>query len=77
LLLHALRRPIPPPLSSGHAAAELLATAVEELLAWEGELMQWEEALAGREDKARISKQNLIQVSAALDVERAEADAAR
>jgi hypothetical protein len=54
-----------------------LATAVEEFLVWEVEPTRREEALAAREDKARISKQALIQVSAALDAERAKADAAR
>jgi phage repressor protein C with HTH and peptisase S24 domain len=49
---------------------------VEELLLWEGELMRREEALAMRENNTRISKQGLIQVSAALVAEQAKADAA-
>jgi hypothetical protein len=75
--MYALRRPIPPPLSSSPIAAVPLATAVEEFLVWEVEPTRREEALAAREDKARISKQALIQVSAALDAERAKADATR
>jgi hypothetical protein len=50
---------------------------VEELLAWEGELTWREEALSAREDKASISEQALVQVSAALDAEQTKADAAR
>jgi hypothetical protein len=53
------------------------AAVAEELLAWEGELTWREEALATREDKVRVFEQALIQASAALDAERAKADAAR
>jgi hypothetical protein len=51
--------------------------AVEELLAQEGELIGRAEALAAREDKVRISKQALIQVSAAFDAEQVENDVAK
>jgi hypothetical protein len=44
------------------------ATAVEELLAREGELTRSEEALAVREEKVRISEKSLVHVSAAIDV---------
>jgi hypothetical protein len=47
----------------------LAATAAEELLALEGELMRREEALTVREEKARISEKALVQVSATLDME--------
>jgi hypothetical protein len=53
------------------------ATVVKELLAWEGELIQREEALAVREEKARISEKALAQVSASLDEEWTKAEAAR
>jgi hypothetical protein len=47
----------------------LAATAAEELLALEGELMRREEALTVSEEKAWISEKALVQVSATLDVE--------
>jgi hypothetical protein len=49
-----------------------LYTVVEEFLVWEGELTQWEEALAMREDETRISEQALVQASTVLDEERAK-----
>jgi hypothetical protein len=42
---------------------------------WEEDLTQREEALATREEKARISEKALTKVSADLDAERAKAEA--
>jgi hypothetical protein len=53
------------------------ATTVEGLLVQEGELTWREEALAVREEKARISEKALVQVSAALDVERTKVEASQ
>jgi hypothetical protein len=47
------------------------------LLAWEEELTRREEALATREEKARISERALAKVSADLDAEQANAEATR
>jgi hypothetical protein len=52
-------------------------TAEELLLAREEELTRREEAHATREEKKRISKKALAQVSAALNVEQAQAEATR
>jgi hypothetical protein len=49
----------------------------ELLLAWEEELTRTEKALATREEKVRISKKAVTQVSAALDVEWAKVKATR
>jgi ribosomal protein L16 Arg81 hydroxylase len=49
----------------------------ELLLTREEELTRREQALAAREEKMRISKKALTHVSAALDAERAKAEAAR
>jgi hypothetical protein len=42
---------------------------------WEKEVVWREEALAMREEKAKISEKALAQVSATLDAERAKAEA--
>jgi hypothetical protein len=47
----------------------------EKLLAWEEDLTQREEALAVREEKARISQMALVKVSANLDSEWAKTEA--
>jgi hypothetical protein len=48
-----------------------------QLLAWEEELIQREEALAVREEKVKISERALVKVSVDLDVEMAKAKATR
>jgi hypothetical protein len=54
------------------AAAEELQV---QLLTWNEELTRREEALAVREEKARISKKALVKVNIDLDAERAKTEA--
>jgi uncharacterized protein YifE (UPF0438 family) len=53
-----------------------LAVVVEELLAREAELTWREEALTAREEKVKISKKALAQVSASPNEEQTKAEAA-
>jgi hypothetical protein len=76
----ALCRPLPPPPHPSPAVVTPVAEAVANelqvlLLTWEEELMQREEALVAREEKAGISEKALSKVSADLNAERAKAKA--
>jgi hypothetical protein len=57
------------------ATSTMVEELQEQLLAWEEELTQREEALAAREEKARIFEMALVKVSTDLDAEQAKTEA--